>query len=120
MSLSPCSVPELLRTLGLAPLETPRQQEACRRHDEAYERGGDRTERLVADVLFGLDLLGGDPALLELIRMQIMTKPDDGAMAPDTAECYVWFVRMLGGSRWPGGDAPGALPPREPQSTEAP
>ena len=99
MTANPCSVPDWLRVL--LPLETPRQQGACRKHDEAYARGGTRADRLQADLDFCDDLLWAD-------------------MDPDRAEQYLWGVRMYGASHWNGIDGAGALPPREPDRTEAP
>ena len=99
MTANPCSVPDWLRVL--LPLETPAQQEACRRHDDRYEAGGPRAARLSVDLLFCQDLLAAD-------------------MDPDRAEQYLWGVRMFGGGHWTGGDGPGALPPREPDRPEAP
>ncbi len=98
---SPCSVPNLLRDLGLVPLETPAEQACCRRHDAKYEVGGPREARLRADLVFGLELL-------------------DAGMDADMAERYVWGVRMYGGAHWNGEDGPGALPVRAPEQHEAP
>lgn len=119
MSASPCSVPNWLR--GLLPMETPRQQEACRRHDTRYEKGGDRKRRLVTDLLFSLDLLGADPYLLEMVAADL-TRDREGAMEPDRAEQYFWGVRQYAGGpeHWHGGDEPGAQPIPQPQPPEAP
>ena len=117
MSDSPCSVPDWLR--GLIPLETPRQQEACRRHDRRYERGGDRRQRLATDLLFALDLLGLDPWVLLEVEADL-TRKREGTMDPDRAEQYFWGVRQYGGFHWEGGDHGGAPPLHEPQPQEAP
>ncbi len=116
--VSPCSVPEFLRPL--IPFETDRQQDACRRHDERYEEGGDRRARLVTDLCFALDLLGCSPALLEQVMADTAWLAREGAMEPDDAERYCWAVRWYAGPHWHGGDSPGALPPQPPTQTEAP
>ncbi len=120
MGESPCSVPDWLRFA--LPLETPRQQRACRRHDDRYAMGGDSLGRLVNDLVFPLDLLGGDPELLEAVRASVLACTDPERMSPERAEQYLWAVRMYGGTHWPGGDAPGTLPPAAPPalSAEAP
>lgn len=115
MAESPCSVPDFLR--AVLPLETLRQQLACRRHDDRYERGGDRLARLLADLAFGLDLLGCSPTLIELVLKSV---GDEGAMGADLAEQYVWGVRMYGGGHWRNGDDAGTLPPRPPDAVESP
>lgn len=115
---SPCSVPDWLRFR--LPLETPRQQEGCQRHDERYATGGDHRIRLGTDLVFGLDQLGVDPLLLSLVYEDLCRPAPDGAMQAERAEQYVWGVRMYGGLHWSGGDAPGTLPPEPPPVAEAP
>lgn len=119
MSESPCSVPDWLRFL--LPLETPRQQAACRRHDARYARGGDRRARLVTDLCFALDLMGADPWNLQVIVADLETDRD-GAMDPDRAEQYYYGVRQYGGdpNHWSGGDDPGAQPLRPPEAPQSP
>lgn len=101
MDTSPCSVPDWLRFLF--PLETPRQQQACRIHDARYGRGGSHEQRLWADLHFALDLLSAH-------------------MDPDRVEQYYWGVRQFGGPHWLGGDTPGACPvvPSSPDAVDAP
>src|SRR3990167_6387025 len=94
-----CSVPGILR--GLVPLETERQMAACRRHDARYEHGGDERARLIADLLFGLDLLGCDAEILGIVETAL-GYPDDGAMTPTWADRYVFSVRAHGASCWRG------------------
>jgi hypothetical protein len=92
-------VPPWLR--AIIPLETPAQQECCRRHDERYEMGGSRRLRLAVDLLFAQELLAAE-------------------MDPDMVEQYYFQVRMYGGPHWSGGDHGGALPLQPPATTEAP
>lgn len=115
---SPCSVPEWLRLV--VPIETPRQQSACRRHDERYERGGDRRARLVADLVFGLDLLGAAPEMLAIVTEELARGPLDGAMDADRTEKYVLAVRQWGGLHWNGGDRAGGVLDMRPDIIEAP
>lgn len=115
---SPCSVPDWLRILF--PMETSRQQEGCRRHDDRYDRGGDRRARLVTDLCFALDEMGCPPELLEQVMAHTAWIVPPGSMDADTAERYFWGVRMYGGSHWRDGDGPGTLPPLPPERSEAP
>ena len=111
-------MPEFLR--ALLPLETPRQQQACRRHDERYSIGGTRRQRLIDDLLFALDLLGADPNMLDLLRRWCIENVDPYAMEPNRAEQYFWGVREYAGFAWEGGDWPGAPPLHPPPAIEAP
>ena len=111
-------MPEFLR--ALLPLETPRQQQACRRHDERYSIGGTRRQRLIDDLLFALDLLGADPNTLDLLRRWCIENIDPYAMEPDRAEQYFFGVRSWGGIFWLGGDMPGAPLPAPPEIIESP
>jgi hypothetical protein len=99
MPTSPCSVPEWLRLL--IPLETHAQQSACQEHDDAYNEGGTRRHRLLADIDLLDNLIWAD-------------------MDPDLAEMYFWGVRMYGGMFWATGDGPGARCPQPPETQEAP
>ncbi len=117
-TVSPCSVPDWLRPL--IPFETERQQDACRRHDERYEEGGDRRARLVTDLVFALDLLGCSPALLEQVMADTAWLAGEGTMTPDEAETYLWGVRIYAAPHWSGDDRAGVLPPRPPFVSEAP
>jgi hypothetical protein len=117
MNESPCSVPDWLRFA--IPIETPRQQGACRRHDTRYLKGGDRRARFLADLCFALDLVGVPADLLERLISQARWNISSGAMDVDDAERYFWGVRQYGCLFWPGGDAPGALPPTPPETPEA-
>lgn len=96
---SPCSVPDWFR--AAIPLETSAQQDVCRRHDADYFAGGSRRDRLMVDLNFLYELLAAD-------------------MDPDTAEKYFLAVRWYGGASWADGDLPGAVPPPQPVSPEAP
>ena len=55
-----CSVPKALRLV--VPMETPEQTAVCNEHDLAYNNGGTRRQRAVADakLLLGLLVTGMD------------------------------------------------------------
>ena len=115
-----CSVPNMLRKLRLVPLETPRQQAACRRHDARYALSGDERARFISDLAFAFDLLGGDPDFIELLVQQILTKPDDGAMPATRAHDYLFGVRAYGASHWRGSGINCGMPLTYDEPPEAP
>jgi hypothetical protein len=85
-----CSVPKALRIF--IPHETQAQTDVCNAHDDAYDKGGTRRDRAVAD---GRLLLG----LLET------------GMDVDLAERYHTCVRLFGKDHWFGGIYTDDLPP---------
>lgn len=83
-----CSVPRALRLV--IPRETPEQVAVCNAHDVAYQAGGSRRARALADA--------------ELLRGLLVT-----GMDVDRAERYHTAVRIFGKDHWIGGypDEPG-------------
>jgi hypothetical protein len=77
-----CTVPRLLRLW--VPLEPPEQRACCEAHDAAYEAGGTRRERAIADARLLVALL-------------------EAGMDVDLAERYHSAVRMFGKTHWAGG-----------------
>lgn len=86
---NPCSVPDWLRPI--VGWETPEQQAACQRHDNAYTHGGTRTQRLRADLRLALDWLDAD-------------------MDPDNVELRFYYVRQYGHTHWGSPDTAGVNP----------
>lgn len=76
-----CSVPRALRLV--IPHETPEQTAVCVAHDFAYDAGGARRARAIADARLLLGLL-------------------ETGMDVDLAERYHTAVRIFGKSHWRG------------------
>jgi hypothetical protein len=74
-----CTVPKALRLV--IPVETPEQIAVCVGHDMAYNNGGTRRQRALADAKFLIGLL-------------------ETGMDPDLAESYYVTVRAFGLSHW--------------------
>ena len=77
-----CSVPRALRLV--IPYETPEQVAVCNTHDLAYNNGGTRRQRAIADAHLLLGLL-------------------DTGMNVDLAERYHVAVRVAGKFHWRDG-----------------
>ena len=77
-----CSVPKALRLF--IPYETPEQVAVCVTHDLAYNNGGTRRQRAVADANLLLGLL-------------------ETGMDVDLAHRYHVSVRLFGKSHWRNG-----------------
>lgn len=77
-----CTVPRALHLF--IPKETPEQIEVCVGHDMAYNNGGSRRQRAMADARFLLGLL-------------------ETGMEPNLAESYYLAVRAGGKSHWRDG-----------------
>ena len=78
-----CSVPKALRLL--IPQETPQQVAVCIGHDMAYNNGGTKRQRAIADAKLLLGLL-------------------ETGMDVDQAERYHTVVRLMGLSHWRDGE----------------
>ena len=74
-----CTVPKALRLV--IPHETPAQLQICLGHDMAYNNGGTKRQRAIADATLLLGLL-------------------ETGMDPDLAESYHITVRTFGLSHW--------------------
>ncbi len=77
-----CSVPKALRIV--IQQETPAQIAVCNAHDDAYDAGGTRRDRAIADARLLLGLL-------------------ETGMDVDRAEQYHVAVRVAGKPHWKGG-----------------
>lgn len=77
-----CSVPKALRLV--IPHETPEETAVCNAHDDAYDKGGTRRDRAIADSHLLLGLL-------------------TNGMDVDLAEKYHIAVRIGGKTHWKDG-----------------